>query len=71
MRNKQFWDFLLSTALEVEALETTDDASLARIAALIETVDIIYKGAFDPADAYEEYVAAALCAALHKKLPRQ
>ncbi|WP_416395322.1 hypothetical protein [Allohahella sp. A8] len=67
--NKQFWDFLLATALEIEELEA-GEASSDRISALIETIDVAYKGAFDPADAYEAYVVTALCSALHKKLPR-
>lgn len=66
--NHQLWDHLLLTASSIEELADAVDDKISRLSAQMETIDITYHRAFDPADAYKEFVAVTLCRAIHKAL---
>lgn len=66
----QFWNHLLATASAIDGLATSGEDRLAEIGAQMESIEVLYQRAFDPADAYAEYVAVTLCRAINNALPR-
>lgn len=68
--NKAFWDHLLATATAIEECAGTEDRQLPEVREKLESIDLVYHRAFDPADSYEEYVAITLCRAVGQVLSK-
>lgn len=68
--NKQFWDHLLVIATALEERAGTEDNQLPEVREKLESIGLVYHRAFDPADAYEEYVAVTLCRAIGQALSK-
>lgn len=62
----QFWNHLLTTATALETHSEPDDDTLTVLLGHMESIDVLYHRNFDPAEAYKEYVAVALCRAVSK-----
>ncbi len=66
--NNQFWNQLFTMASSVGQADETKESALARLEEQLETIEVMYRGSFDPADNFEEYVAVALCNAVNKAI---
>lgn len=68
--NDAFWNHLLITATTIEELAQREDAPVAQMREHLESIEVVYERAFDPADAYAEYVAVTLCRSINRLLAK-
>ncbi len=65
-----FWNSLLTHADAIADIDPVSADALEQLQAQLVTIDEAFGRSFDPADAFEEYVAVALCRSVQQTLAR-